>query len=332
MRDPYSVLGVAKSASEADIKRAFRKLAKKYHPDQNADDPKAKERFAEANQAYEILGDKEKRGQFDRGEIDAEGKPRFQAHGFGGGFDDSDIFRQSRGQSSGFGGFGQGGGFDDILNDILGGLGGRARGGAGFAGGGAGAGAGAGPGAGPRARPTRRGGDANVTAKVTLEQLVHDRKARVTLPSGKTLDVKLPDGTTDGEKIRLRGQGEPGENGGPAGDAIVEVRLARHPLFAPAGDDLRLDLPITLYEAVLGAKVRVPTLDGAVNLTVAPNAQAGKTMRLKGKGLPNRTGGRGDLLVTLRIVLPEEGDEELATLMRAWKELRPYRARGPEFD
>lgn len=330
MRDPYSVLGVAKSASEADIKRAFRKLAKKYHPDQNADDPKAKERFAEANQAYEILGDKEKRGQFDRGEIDAEGKPRFQAHGFGGGFDESDIFRQSRGQSSGFGGFGQGGGFDDILNDILGGLGGRARGGAGFSGGGAGAGAG--PGAGPRSRPTRRGNDANVTAKVTLEQLVHDRKARVTLPSGKTLDVKLPDGTTDGEKIRLRGQGEPGENGGPAGDAIVEVRIVRHPLFTPAGDDLRLDLPITLYEAVLGGKVRVPTLDGAVNLTVAPNAQAGKTMRLKGKGLPNRTGGRGDLLVTLRIVLPEEGDEELATLMRAWKELRPYRARGPEFD
>lgn len=332
MRDPYSVLGVAKSASEADIKRAFRKLAKKYHPDQNADDPKAKERFAEANQAYEILGDKEKRGQFDRGEIDAEGKPRFQAHGFGGGFDESDIFRQSRGQSSGFGGFGQGGGFDDILNDILGGLGGRARGGAGFSGGGAGAGAGAGPGAGPRPRPTRRGNDANVTAKVTLEQLVHDRKARVTLPSGKTLDVKLPDGTIDGEKIRLRGQGEPGENGGPAGDAIVEVRIARHPLFTPVGDDLRLDLPITLYEAVLGGKVRVPTLDGAVNLTVAPNAQAGKTMRLKGKGLPNRTGGRGDLLVTLRIVLPEEGDEELATLMRAWKELRPYRARGPEFD
>ena len=330
MRDPYSVLGVAKSASEADIKRAFRKLAKKYHPDQNADDPKAKEHFAEANQAYEILGDKEKRGQFDRGEIDAEGKPRFQAHGFGGGFDESDIFRQSRGQSSGFGGFGQGGGFDDILNDILGGLGGRARGGAGFSGGGAGAGAG--PGAGPRPRPTRRGNDANVTARVTLEQLVHDRKARVTLPSGKTLDVKLPDGTTDGEKIRLRGQGEPGENGGPAGDAIVEVRLARHPLFMPADDDLRLDLPITLYEAVLGAKVRVPTLDGAVNLTVAPNAKAGKTMRLKGKGLPNRTGGRGDLLVTLRIVLPEEGDEELATLMRAWKELRPYRARGPEFD
>ncbi|QGZ36359.1 DnaJ C-terminal domain-containing protein [Stappia indica] len=330
MRDPYSVLGVAKSASEADIKRAFRKLAKKYHPDQNADDPKAKEHFAEANQAYEILGDKEKRGQFDRGEIDAEGKPRFQAHGFGGGFDESDIFRQSRGQSSGFGGFGQGGGFDDILNDILGGLGGRARGGAGFSG--AGAGAGAGPGAGPRPRPTRRGNDANVTARVTLEQLVHDRKARVTLPSGKTLDVKLPDGTTDGEKIRLRGQGEPGENGGPAGDAIVEVRLARHPLFMPADDDLRLDLPITLYEAVLGAKVRVPTLDGAVNLTVAPNAKAGKTMRLKGKGLPNRTGGRGDLLVTLRIVLPEEGDEELATLMRAWKELRPYRARGPEFD
>ncbi|WP_417769225.1 DnaJ C-terminal domain-containing protein [Stappia sp.] len=334
MRDPYSVLGVGKSASEAEIKKAFRKLAKTCHPDQNADNPKAKERFAEANQAYEILGDKDKRARFDRGEIDAEGKPKFHAHGFEG-FGDSDIFRQTRGARGGFGqagpgGAAGGGAFDDILNDILGGFGGRARGGAGGPGmGGAGMGAGMGGG---RAATPRRGADAQVTARVTLEQLVHDHKARVTLPSGKALDVKLPEGTTDGEKIRLRGQGHPGENGGSAGDAIVEIRIARHPLFVPADDDLKLDLPISLYEAVLGGKVRVPTLDGAVNLTVAANARVGKTMRLKGKGLPNKNGGRGDLLVTLRIVLPEEEDEELATLMRAWKELRPYRPRGPEFD
>ncbi|MHC5654480.1 DnaJ C-terminal domain-containing protein [Stappia sp.] len=324
MRDPYSVLGVDKSASEADIKRAYRKLAKAFHPDQNADNPSAKERFAEVTQAYEIIGDKEKRGQFDRGEIDAEGKPRFQAHGFDG-FSDSDIFRNARGGRGFAGGGGpQAGGFDDILNDILGGFGGgRARAG----GGGAGAGF-----AGARAAKSRRGADAQITARVTLEELVHEHKVRVSLPSGKSVDVKLPDGTVDGEKIRLRGQGYPGENGGSAGDAIVEIQLARHVLFTPAGDDLKLDLPITLYEAVLGDKVRVPTLDGAVNLTVGPNASAGKTMRLKGKGLPNKAGGRGDLLVSLRIVLPEGGDEELTTLMRAWKELRPYRPRGPEFS
>jgi DnaJ-class molecular chaperone len=326
MRDPYSVLGVSKSASEADIKRAYRKLAKTYHPDQNADNPSAKDRFSEASQAYEILGDKEKRAQFDRGEIDADGKPRFQAHGFDG-FSDSDIFRQARSQR----GFqqGQGGGFDDILNDILGGFGGRARGG-GFAGG-AGPGMGAGMGGGRGPQP-KRGQDAQITARVTLEQLVHERKARVTLPNGKAVDVKLPDGTVDGEKIRLRGQGHPGEHGGGTGDAIVEVRLARHALFTPSDDDLKLELPITLYEAVLGEKVRVPTLDGAVNLTITPKAAGGKTMRLKGKGLPNKNGGRGDLLVTPRIVLPEENDEELATLMRAWKELRPYRPRGSEFS
>uniref|UniRef100_UPI003BA9EDF3 DnaJ C-terminal domain-containing protein n=1 Tax=Stappia sp. TaxID=1870903 RepID=UPI003BA9EDF3 len=330
MRDPYSVLGVGKSADEAEIKRAYRKLAKKYHPDQNADNPSAKERFAEVGQAYEILGDKEKRAQFDRGEIDADGKPRFQAHGFEG-FSDSDIFRNAR-SGRGFGGGGAGGqagGFDDILNDILGGFGGRSRG-AGTGGFGAG-----GPGfAGARGgggRP-RRGADAQVTARVTLEQLVHEHKVRVALPSGKSVDVKLPEGTVDGEKIRLRGQGHPGEAGGEAGDAIVEIHLARHPVFTPIGDDLKLDLPITLYEAVLGEKVRVPTLDGAVNLTIQPNARTAKTMRLKGKGLPNKSGGRGDLLVALRIVLPEQGDEELEALMRAWKELRPYRPRGPEFN
>ncbi|MCA1297879.1 DnaJ C-terminal domain-containing protein [Stappia indica] len=325
MRDPYSVLGVDKSASEADIKRAFRKLAKAYHPDQNAGDPKAQERFAEANQAYEILGDKEKRGQFDRGEIDAEGKPRFQAHGFDG-FADSDLFRNAGGPRGGFRqGAPGGGGFDDILNDILGGFGGRAR----TAGG---RGPGAGAGAGARGPVPKRGADAHVIARVTLEQLVHDGKARVTLPSGKTLDVSVPAGTVDGEKIRLRGQGHPGDYGGATGDAIVEIRVARHALFTPSDDDLRLDLPLTLYEAVLGGKVRVPTLDGAINLTIAPNANSGKTMRLKGKGLPNKQGGRGDLLITLRITLPDEPDEELETLMRAWQELRPYRARGPEFD
>ena len=328
MRDPYSVLGVAKSASEGDIKKAFRKLAKKYHPDQNKDDPEAQKRFAEANQAYEIVGDKEKRAQFDRGEIDAEGKPRFQGGGFEGfsGFEDFGSRGGARGfRSSGGGAGGAGAGsFDDILNDIFGGFGGGAR--ARSAGGGMGGGARA------KAQPAAKGANADIVARVSLEDIVNSGKTQVTLPSGKTVNVTLPKGVVEGEKIRLKGQGHPGSNGGPAGDAMVEVRFKAHKLFEVRGSDLILDLPLTLYEAVLGAKVRTPTLSGAVNLTVPAYASSGKTMRLKGKGLPTKNGGHGDLLVKLQIVMPPHGDDELDTLMKAWKEITPYRARGPEFD
>lgn len=329
MRDPYSVLGVAKSASESDIKKAFRKLAKKYHPDQNKDDPSAQKRFAEANQAYEIIGDKEKRAKFDRGEIDAEGKPRFHAGGFDGfsGYEDFSAAGGAGGARGARGGAGGAGSFDDILNDIFGSFGGgRARGSAG-----AGAGAGFG-GARQKAQPKTKGANADITARVSLEDIVNSGKTQVTLPSGKTVNVTLPKGVVDGEKIRLKGQGHPGENGGPAGDALVEVRLKPHKLFEVKGNDLHLDLPLTLYEAVLGAKVRTPTLSGAVNLTIPAYASSGKAMRLKGKGLPTKTGGHGDLLVRLQIVMPPHGDDELETLMKAWKEITPYRARGPEFD
>ncbi|ALV25758.1 DnaJ C-terminal domain-containing protein [Pannonibacter phragmitetus] len=327
MKDPYSVLGVTKTASEADIKRAFRKLAKQYHPDQNANDPNAQARFSEINQAYEIVGDKEKRQKFDRGEIGADGKPRFQAHGFEG----FDGFREGSARGGAGGGF-TGGAFDDILNDILGGFGAR-RGGAG-AGPGAGAGArgfagdpGAARGGAPRAGQT-----AEMIALVTVEELGRDGKTRVTLPNGKTIDMKIPAGTVEGDKIRLRGQGQPGVNGGPAGDAVIEIRLKPHKLFAVRGNDLHLDLPLALYEAVLGAKVRTPLLDGAAYLTIPPGSSSGKTMRLKGKGLPTKNGGHGDLLVRLEIVLPPHADEELETLMKAWREVTPYPARGPEFD
>ncbi|GAB2185445.1 DnaJ C-terminal domain-containing protein [Roseibium sp. LAB1] len=327
MRDPYSVLGVAKSASESEIKKAFRKLAKKYHPDQNKDDPTAAQRFSEANQAYEIVGDKEKRAKFDRGEIDAEGKQRYQAHGFDGfsGYEDFGGTGGARAHKTS----GGGGSFDDILNDIFGSFGGRARAGAG-----AGAGPGAGFGAGARAKapPKAKGANAELVARASLEDIVNSGKTQVTLPSGKTVNVTLPKGVVEGEKIRLKGQGHPGENGGPAGDAVVEIRFKPHKLFEVKGSDLHLDLPLTLYEAVLGAKVRTPTLSGAVNLTVPANASSGKTMRLKGKGLPTKTGGHGDLLVKLQIVMPPHSDDELDTLMRAWKEITPYRARGPEFD
>lgn len=330
MRDPYSVLGVAKSASEGDIKKAFRKQAKKYHPDQNKDDPGAQQRFAEVNQAYEIIGDKDKRGQFDRGEIDAEGKPKFQSRGFEGfsGFED---FGAASGGTRGFrssGGSGGGsGGFDDILNDILGGFGGRGggrgQGAGGFAGGG-----------GPQGRKPSpvKGKNAELIAAVSLEDILNSGKAQVTLPSGKTVNVTLPKGVVEGEKIRLKGQGHPGEQGGPAGDAMIEVRFKTHKLFEVKGSDLHLDLPVALYEAILGAKIRTPTLTGAVNLTIPANSSSGKTMRLKGKGLPTKNGGHGDLLVKLQIVLPPHGDDELDTLMKAWKEITPYRARGAEFD
>ncbi|MBO0345469.1 DnaJ C-terminal domain-containing protein [Roseibium limicola] len=335
MRDPYSVLGVAKTATEAEIKKAFRTLAKKFHPDQNQDDPGAQRQFSEANQAYEIVGDKEKRAKFDRGEIDADGKPRY-AGGFGAGgpgaggfsgfqdFDKSSGFR-SRTES---GGNYSGGGFDDILNDILGGFGGARRG-RGPAGPGA-------AGAGTRQRatgaPPKKGQNADIIAHVSLEEVVNAGKTAVKLPSGKTVNVTIPAGTTEGETIRLRGQGHPGSDGGSAGDAMVEVRLKKHPLFEVRGYDLLLDLPLALYEAVLGAKVRTPTLTGAVNLTIPAHSSSGKIMRLKGKGLPTKTGGHGDLLVKLQITLPPHEDSELHTLMTAWRELTPYKARGPEFD
>ncbi|MBO9417967.1 J domain-containing protein [Labrenzia sp. R4_1] len=331
MRDPYSVLGVAKSASEGDIKKAFRQLAKKYHPDQNKDDPGAQQRFSEVNQAYEIIGDKDKRAQFDRGEIDAEGKQKFQSRGFDGfsGFEDFGAAGGSRGFRSS-GGAAGGGGFDDILNDILGGFGGRG-GARGSAGPGASGFAGAGGAKARRPSPSK-GANADLIAAVSLEDILNSGKAQVTLPSGKTVNVTLPKGVVEGEKIRLKGQGHPGDQGGPAGDALIEVRFKTHKLFDVKGSDLHLDLPITLYEAILGAKIRTPTLTGAVNLTIPENTSSGKTMRLKGKGLPTKNGGHGDLLVKIQIMLPPHGDDELDTLMKAWREITPYRVRGPEFD
>jgi DnaJ-class molecular chaperone len=310
MRDPYVILGVSKSASADEIKKAYRKLAKKFHPDQNKTDPKAKEKFAEANSAYEILGDEKKKAQFDRGEIDAEGKPRgYEGFGAGAG---PGGFRRQAGPGGDFefnfgGGGGRGGaGFDP--SDIFEGLfSGRGRGG-------------------PRAAP--KGEDLGGTVTVPLEKAALGGDARVILPNGRTLDVKVPAGIEDGKQIRLKGQGNPSPYGGEAGDALVTVRIARHPHFKIEGRDLRLDLPITLYEAVLGGKVEARTLTGAVELTVPPNSSSGRTLRLRGKGLP-ATGATpaGDLLVSLKIVLPDAIDPELESLMKRWRDARPYRPR-----
>jgi DnaJ-class molecular chaperone len=302
MRDPYTVLGLAKTASAGEIKSGFRKLAKKYHPDQSKE-PKAKERFAEIGQAYEILGDEKKRASFDRGEIDAEGKPRApQFEGFGAG----------AGPGPGGAGFrnfhfefGEGGGARNIDPDVFAEM---------FGGGGRG-----------RGRAPPKGEDVAVAVTVPLAQVATGGDVRVSLPTGKMLDVAVPVGFEDGKAIRLRGQGEVSPRGGQPGDALVTLRYAPHPLFKVEGRDLRLDLPITLYEAVLGAKVRAPTLGGAVEITVAAGTSSGRVLRLRGKGLPSAGGtAAGDLFVTLRIALPPGEDAALADLMRLWRDEKAY--------
>jgi DnaJ-class molecular chaperone len=313
MRDPYDVLGVSRQASEADIKKAYRRLAKEHHPDQNKDNPKAKDRFAEVNGAYEILGDKDKRGKFDRGEIDGDGKPRFSGfegasdgmHGFSG--FSRGGFRQAGG---GMGGGPGGGVFDDFLSDILGGhaFGGGAR--AGGVGGGMGGGA-----RGARAGGAATGEDVTVTAEVGVEEVVRGDKVRVTLPDGRNLDVALPEGVTDGQQIRLKGQG--GGRGAARGDVMVTVKFRRDGTFRAEGADLHADLPITLEVAVLGGRVRATTPDGSVDLTIPAGTTGGKPLRLRGRGLPVKGGKRGDLYLTPRIVLPEGGDPELTGFLTA---------------
>lgn len=318
MRDPYEVLGVPRGASAAAIKSAYRKLAKKHHPDSNKNDPKAAARFSELNSANEIIGDEEKRKQFDRGEIDAEGKPRFQgfpgggdprARGAGGGFES----RNFRTGGAGAGGFG-GGGFEDILNSMFSG---GARGGR--------------PG-GANTFEFDPGGialdlDLNVTMSVSLEEAVNGAEKRVRLPTGKELNVKIPAGVTSGQQIRLKGQGDTAQ-GHPPGDLLITVSIAPHAFFKVDGSDLRVDLPITLYEAVLGGKVRVPTLGNAVELSIPKNTSSGRIFRLKGKGLPKTGGVTGDLFVTTRIMLPDGNDAELEALMQKWRDGHPYNPRS----
>jgi DnaJ-class molecular chaperone len=328
MRDPYEILGVDRKASAGDIKSAYRRLAKKLHPDANKNDPKAATRFAELNAANELLGDEDKRKAFDRGEIDAEGKPRFQGfQGFGGGgpnpgggfnpnsnfesfnFGPEGFTRATRrgrgGGNAGNAGGGGLGGFEDILREAFGGGG---RGGAG---------------ARSSFEPEDFGVGADVQAEMSVSLLdaANGATQRLHLPNGKDVDVKIPVGIMNGQHIRLKGQGMAGQSG--AGDLLITVNIAPHPVFTLDVADVRLELPITLYEAALGAKVRVPTLEKPVEITIPPWTSSGRTFRLKGKGFPAKAG-RGDLLATVRIVLPEKSDAELEALMKKWQSEKPY--------
>ncbi|MEN8194972.1 MAG: J domain-containing protein [Pseudomonadota bacterium] len=289
MKDPYELLGVARDASQADIKKAYRALAKKLHPDVNPGDESVEQRFKEVTAAYDLLSDEERRQQFDSGMIGADGSAQNPFH------------RHYRKDAAGGFDFGGGGiDIDDLFSDLFG--------------------------RGKRGRPRQqhrarkpKGQDLTYTTTVSFLDAMRGGRQRVSLYSGKTLDVNLPPGTEDGQRLRMKGQGMPGPAGGVAGDAFVEVHVEAHPYMRREGLDIHLDLPVTLHEAVLGGKVKVPTIDGPVNATVPPNSSGGTTLRLKGRGIMTPKGGRrGDQFVKLRIVLPESGDEELAEFLKGW--------------
>ena len=301
--DLYQRLGVQRGASEAEIKKAYRSLAKQLHPDRNTDNPNAAKRFGEVTAAYDLLSDKDKRARYDRGEIDEEGNPKmpFGSGGFGGG--------------GGFGGArpGQGGGFEGFegdtadLSDLFEGLFGGATGGRRQSGG-----------FGnfrQRARPPQKGADIAYRLTVPFVEAATLAPQRITLADGKTIDLKLPNGLEDGTKIRLAGKGEQGPGG--AGDGLVTISIQPHPFYRREGNDIRMDLPVTLKEAVLGAKVKVPTPEGPVMLTIPKGSSSGKVLRLKGRGFTDKSGRRGDQLASLIVDLPS-GDPELQSFAESW--------------
>ena len=300
MADPYATLGVARGASEADIKKAYRKLAKELHPDRNKDNPKASERFSQVTSAYDLLTDKDKRARFDRGEIDGDGNPT-APFGFGGGGSGPRTGGPGGGgfRSQGFEFGGEGADMSDIFEGLFGG-----RTGGGFA-----------SGFGRRGTPPQKGANTAYRLTVPFVDAAALAPQRVTLADGRTIDLKLPAGVETGTQMRLAGKGEQGPGG--AGDAIVTIEVQPHRYFTRDGDDVRLDLPITLREAVEGGKVKCPTVENPVMITVPPGSTSGKTLRLKGKGFHRKGGERGDQLVTLVVDVPAD-DAALKAFVADW--------------
>ncbi len=295
-RDPYEVLGVGKGADIKDVKSAYRKLARKLHPDLHPGDAKAEDRFKEVAAAYDFLSDAEKKGQFDRGEIDASGAPTM-ARGFyrrraegepGTRYHDPREFFQDIG--------GEG-----IFADLFGG---------------------------GRRGPSMRGGDVRTTLAVDFLDAVKGATREVELPTGRRLKITIPPGSKDGSVLRLKGQGQPGMGGGERGDLHVELSVREHPTFRRDGDDIVVDVPVTLPEALLGGKIQVPTVDGPVSMAVPKGSNTGTRLRLRGKGAPKPGGGRGDQYVTLQVMLPDQPDADLEKLVRDWADRHPYHVRG----
>jgi DnaJ-class molecular chaperone len=299
--DPYQVLGVKKDASQEDIQKAYRKLAKKLHPDLNPGNKKAEEEFKEVSAANDLLSDPEKRARFDRGEIDASGAERPQQRYY------RDFAQGSAHPYTGDAGFADFADDDDILSRIF-----RREGGDG-------------------GRTFRmRGQDAQYRLELDFLDAVNGGKQQLTLPDGSVLDVNIPAGTREGQILRLRGKGRPGIGGGPAGDALIEIDVCPHAFFTRKGDDIHVELPISLGEAVLGGKVRVPTPSGSVTMSVPKWANSGRVLRLKGKGVARPNGGHGDEYVTLKVVLPDKPDAELEKFVAQWsgKDYDPRKVMG----
>ncbi|MFT5486600.1 MAG: DnaJ-class molecular chaperone [Paracoccaceae bacterium] len=291
-KDLYAVLGVARDATSDVIRKAYRALAKKHHPDLNPGDSAAEETFKEIQRANEILSDPEKRLQYDAGEIDAEGNETPQRY-----------YREYA-DAGGEQPYSSSAGFDDI-GDVFADLFGDRAGGTGRRGG-------------ARANIRMRGVDARYTLEVSFLEAAAGAKKRVNMPDGKSLDISIPAGQRDGQVLRLRGKGGPGVGGGESGDAYVEIHVAPHPLFRRHGADIHIDLPVAVNEAVLGAKVRVPTVSGPVAMTIPSASNTGDTLRLRGKGLPDAGNPAGDQIVTLRVVLPDAPDDALKDFMKSW--------------
>jgi DnaJ-class molecular chaperone len=295
MRDPYEVLGVQRTATADEIKKAYRQLAKKLHPDLHPGNAKAATQFKDVSAAYDLLSDADKRARFDRGEIDASGAEVRRR-----------PFHRSYAESPGGAKYTGGGGFDpdDLFSDLF-----RASRRRGF---------------------KARGADVAYEMQVDFLDAALGAKRRLSLPDGRTLDVAIPPGSEDGQQLRLKGQGTAGLGGGPAGDAYIQLHVAPHPYFKRDGHDISVELPVTLVEAVRGAKVQVPTIDGPVTVTIPKGSNTGTILRLKGKGIADRQGTRGDQYVTLKVMLPEKPDEDLERFVESWSRSYDVRSKmGP---